>query len=66
MPEIAGESALLADPFSELDIANAMTQLCGDEVLRQKLITAGESRAADFSWERSADLLWQSIVKALK
>jgi glycosyltransferase involved in cell wall biosynthesis len=66
MPETAGGAALLVDPFSEISIANAMTELNQNAGLRNKLIETGIKRANDFSWDRTADLLWQSVVKTVK
>ena len=63
MPEIAGEAALLADPFSATSIAETMTRLYQDESLRKNLIEAGEKRAKDFGWNKTADLLWESLMK---
>ena len=31
-----------------------------DEVLRSRLREAGPRRAADFSWQRSAEILWRA------
>lgn len=51
MPEIAsGGSALLIDPRSETELADAMSAVCKDEVLRTKLAAAGCKRCADFDW----------------
>lgn len=62
MPEIAGDAALLIDPFSVPSIAEAMLQIANDGELRSKLIEQGAIRVRDFSWERSAALLYQSII----
>lgn len=66
MPEIAGEAALLVDPFKPEDIALAMRRISTDHTLREKLIKAGADRAAIFTWDKSAERLWKSIEKVMK
>jgi glycosyltransferase involved in cell wall biosynthesis len=63
MPEVAGDAALLVDPFDYEDIANKMQQLYKDETLRAKLIAAAPTQVDKFNWEKSAASLWNSIVK---
>ncbi len=65
MPEVAGDAALLIDPFSVESISNAMVQIESDEILRKSLIDKGVKRAKEFSWQKSADRLWESIEKLL-
>ena len=62
MPEVAGDAALLVDPFNEAAIADAMTKML-DENLRQELIAKGRQRAMDFSWDRCAETIWASLTK---
>tara|TARA_R110002049_G_scaffold251679_3_gene426099 strand:- start:5281 stop:6363 length:1083 start_codon:yes stop_codon:yes gene_type:complete len=66
MPEIAKNAALLSDPFSPASIAEQMVKIDRDTDLRRDLIAKGLERAKDFSWEKTADLLWSSIEKVLK
>jgi glycosyltransferase involved in cell wall biosynthesis len=64
LPEIAGDAALLVNPESADSIAEAMTRLAADSALRNSLIEKGRVQRKKFSWEKSADLLWQSVEKA--
>jgi glycosyltransferase involved in cell wall biosynthesis len=64
MQEIGGDAALYADPTDHEDIADKMMRLYKDESLRDRLIQAGIEKAGEYDWERSAELLWQSIEKA--
>jgi glycosyltransferase involved in cell wall biosynthesis len=64
MPEVAGDAALLVDPYDINSMQNAMTKLVNDEKLRSKLIEKGHVRSSKFTWQRTADLLWESILKA--
>lgn len=61
MPEVAGDAALLADPFSIDSIANAMQLIYSDEKLRNELIEKGRIRKNVFSWNISADKVWHII-----
>lgn len=63
MPEVAGNAALLVNPFDPASIAEAMQQISSDCELRKDLIMKARNRRQDFSWDRTADLLWQSIEK---
>lgn len=66
MPEIAGEAALLVNPDSVNEISEAMERITKDEILRNNLIKAGYARASFFSWDKSAELLWNSMLKILE
>ncbi|MBA3680429.1 MAG: glycosyltransferase family 4 protein [Bacteroidetes bacterium] len=65
MPEIAGEAAVYVDPLEVNDIKNAMLQIHKDPQLRESLINKGNLQKQKFSWEKSADLLWQSALKTV-
>lgn len=65
MPEIADRAALFANPFSVDDIKDALLKITFDEKLRRELIQKGRLRKQYFSWDRTADLLWQSVKKAI-
>ncbi len=65
MQEVAGDAALYADPAAFKDIADKMMQLYKDEAMRATLIEKGKLREQQFSWDRSADLLWQCIQQAV-
>src|ERR1035437_4029877 len=65
MPEVAQDAALLVDPFSVESIANAMLYIYKDEDMRNQLIEKGRKRKLDFSWDKTANALWESIEKAV-
>jgi glycosyltransferase involved in cell wall biosynthesis len=54
MPEIAGDAALLADPFQYKDLAAGIERLSSDSALRESCKQKGFVRAAQFSWENAA------------
>jgi glycosyltransferase involved in cell wall biosynthesis len=55
LPEIAGDAALLVDPYSVEAIAEAIYRLDTDAALRQTLREKGLQRARAFSWRRTAE-----------
>ena len=65
MPEIAGDAALIVDPYRVEEIADAMIRIHRDEQLRNQLIEKGKERKDLFTWDGSANRLWQTIEKAL-
>jgi glycosyltransferase involved in cell wall biosynthesis len=50
LPEVAGDAALLVDPTSVEQIADAIERIVGDSLLREELREKGLVRAAQFSW----------------
>lgn len=65
MPEVAGDAALLVDPFDVNDIANAMVKVM-DESLSQKLIERAWKRKDNFSWNATAIGVWFSLMTSIK
>ncbi|MFZ4400788.1 MAG: glycosyltransferase family 4 protein [Bacteroidales bacterium] len=65
MPEIAGNAALLVDPYSITEIADAMQKIATDDEFRTSLIEKGKKRRIEFSWDKTAEKLWSSIEKIL-
>ncbi|GAA3995960.1 glycosyltransferase family 1 protein [Hymenobacter fastidiosus] len=64
MPEVAGDAALLVDPFSVGSIARGLETMHADAELRQRLIERGFRNTARFSWDQSAAALWQAVLQA--
>jgi glycosyltransferase involved in cell wall biosynthesis len=62
--DVCGDAALLFDPLSVDSIANAIDKVLKDSDLRQRLSKAGIARAAQFSWEKSAQLTLEVYRKA--
>ncbi len=65
MPEVAGDAALLVDPFSVRSIGEGMARMESDREYRESLIIKCRERRTAFSWQKSSELLWASIEKAL-
>ncbi len=64
MPEVAGNAALLVDPYSIEAMAEGLHQLLTDRVLRESLATQGLERAKSFTWENTARATWQVLREA--
>ena len=54
LPEQAGNAALLFDPLSIENIAQAIHRMSSDSKLRAELQHNGATRLKDFNWERTA------------
>jgi glycosyltransferase involved in cell wall biosynthesis len=54
MPEVAGDAAILVNPSSVGQIAEAMGRIVNDNSLRSEFREKGLARAAQFSWEVTA------------
>lgn len=65
IPEIAGKAAIYVDPFNTDEIKNAMLKIFSDGNLRNTLIEAGRLQRQKFSWDKSAEQLWEVIEKCL-
>jgi glycosyltransferase involved in cell wall biosynthesis len=53
MPEVAGDAAILIDPYNMNQLTDAMKMVGEDFQLRSKLRQAGLVRAQQFSWEKT-------------
>ncbi|MGC9505233.1 glycosyltransferase family 4 protein [Baaleninema sp.] len=53
IPEVAGNAALLVDPYNSEAMAAAMGQVAADDGLRSQLRQAGFERSRQFSWEKT-------------
>lgn len=64
MEEIGGDAALYANVTEPQELAERMMLLYKDETLRNTLIKRGKEKAKNYSWVKTADLLWKSVLKA--
>ncbi len=53
LPEVAGDAAVLVDPYHPETIADGIERVLTDSVLRADLRARGLARAKQFSWETS-------------
>ena len=62
MPEVAGDAALLVNPESVSEIAAAMQTLIENPDLRQNLIERGRIQRKKFSWDKTAEIIYEKIL----
>jgi len=65
MPEVANDAALLVNPAETDAIYKAMLQMEEQPALRAHLIEKGKIQSKQFTWQRTANLLWESMTKLL-
>jgi glycosyltransferase involved in cell wall biosynthesis len=53
LPEVAGDAAILVDPYHPRSIADGIRRVLTDAPLRDQLRQKGLARARQFSWETS-------------
>jgi len=61
LPEVAGDAALLVDPYSSEAMAEGLERLLSDSVLRVSLAERGLRRARSFTWDETAAATWQVL-----
>lgn len=64
MPEVAGHAAILVDPHDPHSISSAMTYLVDHPESRKHMIESGNRQLASFSWEESANTIYQACRRA--
>ena len=63
MPEVSQDAALVCDPNNYEEIASCMIEIVENPLLAEELTTKGIERCKNFSWDKTAQLLWDSITK---
>jgi glycosyltransferase involved in cell wall biosynthesis len=65
LSEVAGDAALLFDPYVPASIAHTITRLLDDRELAEELMRRGDDRCRAFTWERTARATLASYHRAL-
>ena len=63
LPEVAGDAALLVDPYKTTEIAAAMETVLKDDRARSQLHHASLARASEFSWSKSGQATLEVIQR---
>jgi len=63
--EVAGDAALIVDPYAIDSIRDGLLRLLTDESLRTALIAAGVDQSRPFTWDRAAKQLHAVYMKSL-
>lgn len=69
MPEIAGDAALIIDPFKPEEITAAMVELMSNSGLRKELVEKGLIQSSRFSWKKMASdvrEIYQEVYREIK
>ena len=66
LEETIGAAALLFDPTSVSELTRSILELLDNENARRELSAAGQRRAAEFSWEKTARLTWGVYEEAVR
>jgi glycosyltransferase involved in cell wall biosynthesis len=61
LPEVAGDAALMVDPYDVDALADAMSRVLTDEELCRSLRRRGFERVRQFSWRRTAETVSRLI-----
>ncbi len=64
LPEVAGNAALKVAPDDPNAIAQAMGRIYTHEALARQLVEAGRIQRTKFSWEQTANALYQTVLSA--
>lgn len=65
LPEVVGEAGMLFDPLLPAELANTLERCLSEVGLRHRLVEKGLARAKTFSWQRSAERIWESLQTCL-
>jgi glycosyltransferase involved in cell wall biosynthesis len=64
LPEVAGDAAIIINPWHIKEITRAIKRVISNDTLREKLITRGLERIKNFTWKKCAQKTLDSINKA--
>lgn len=64
LPEVSGGAALCVSAADAGAIAEAMARLVTDGALRRRLVAEGHANSLRYTWEKAAEEMWNSIIKA--
>jgi len=65
VPEVAGPGALLAPAGDLTALFRAVTSVCDEQPLRDRLRAEGLEHAKRYSWQRTAELTWEAYERCL-
>jgi len=65
LPEVAGDAALMVDPFDTVNLADAMYRVLTDYGLVKDLRRRGLERVHTFTWRRSAEAMSAALDESL-
>ncbi|MBK5290903.1 MAG: glycosyltransferase, partial [Acidobacteriia bacterium] len=66
LPEVVGDAAMLVNPENVFEIERGMRDVLLNDGLRAQLIAKGYQQAAKFSWDRTARLVLDTYLEAIR
>jgi glycosyltransferase involved in cell wall biosynthesis len=66
LPEVVGGAGILVEPEDAHALASAIERVLDDAALRLRMVHDGLAQAAEFSWARSADRLYEAYRDATR
>lgn len=66
MPEVAGDAAILVEPTHVEALTKALSDVVTDPSLAGQLVARGRVQRTQFSWDITAERLWESMMKTLE
>lgn len=66
LPEVVGNAALTSDPNNHILVAKHMESIINNPNLREDLIQKGRIQREKFSWDQSAENLWNCVEQVIK
>lgn len=66
LPEVAGDAAILVEPKDIESIAKNMIKVLSDKDLKNELVRKGHIQAQKFTWEASAEKLYNIYKEVMK
>jgi hypothetical protein len=65
IPEVVGDAGILVNPFSTEEITDALVKVAQNEDLRNELAEKSLERSNQFSWDVSAEKIWEVLRKSM-
>jgi glycosyltransferase involved in cell wall biosynthesis len=62
LPEVGGDAVLYCDPMNIEDIAAKLSLIANNEQLKAELTKKGLERSLLFSWDKSAEKVWELLM----
>jgi len=62
LPEVGGDAVAYVDPHDTRSIAAGLRRVLDDRALRERLARSARLRAAEFSWERFAQIALDTLT----
>ncbi len=63
MPEVVGDAALLVEPYRVDHLVAAINEMLADQKLREHFIAKGLERVKNFSWQQSANQIYEHLCE---